>query len=170
MRIGVPTALGALVAVAAAATPGRAQNVPGWEHEAEAGVQFAYFTGNARELTVRCKGAQVEVVFYIEATVVDPALRARDSAVLALVMDDRDDLEWIPTRLVPERDVVSIGVGGTAANGLAHDMANATKSIVVSVMTEPPKAGSVQYNRSQFPVFGAAAAIKAAYAACGIPF
>jgi hypothetical protein len=160
----------AIALTAAASSPAGAQNVPGWVHEAAAGVQFAYFTGKDAELAVRCKGPQVEVVFYIDTRVADAALRDRTSGVLTMVVDGTDDLQWIQSRLVAETGVITIGVGGGAANDMAHTIANATKSVMVSVMTEPPKPDAVQYNRSQFPVFGAGDAIKAAYAACGMPF
>ena len=67
-------------------------------------------------------------------------------------------------------DVIQVGVGGDDANDLAHSFAAATSSVVVSLFPMEPTPTSMPYNNAVFPVDGAAAAIKAAYAACGIKF
>jgi hypothetical protein len=158
------------VAVAATAGPAPAQVVQGWSHEAASGVNYAYFSMPAAELTVRCKGASVEVVYYLDLATLDPALTGRTSAVLSLVVDNSADLLWTTSNLVVETGIVSLGVGGRAASDLAHDFAGAASSIEVSILTGPPQNDSVQYNREQFPIYGAADAIKAAFAGCGIKF
>jgi hypothetical protein len=166
-RLSCALVLAAAVAAPAAAS---AQVVAGWSHEDASGVHFAYFTTPSTELTVRCKGASVEVVYYLDLATLDPALKGRANAVLSVVVDDSTDLLWTSSALVVETSVVSIGVGGRAASDLAHDFARAGRSIAVSILTGPPQNDSVQYNRALFPVYGAADAIKAAYAGCGIKF
>jgi hypothetical protein len=156
--------------VAMAAVTASAQVVPGWTHEAASGVEFAFFTRAQQELTVRCKGRDVEVVYYIDAAALDPALRGLSNAVFAVVIDDSPELRWTDSRLVIDAGIVSVGIGGKPASDLAHDIAGAKASVVVSVLTGPPAADSVQYDRVPFPIYGAGDAIKAAYAGCGIPF
>jgi hypothetical protein len=161
----------AMAVLAASAAPAPAEVVPGWEHEAAAGgVNLAFTTGDHQELTVRCRNDAVEVVFYVDASTIDPMLVGRLSAVLAVMIDDSDEFQWIQSKLVAEPGVISIGVGGPAADQVTRSIAGATKSVAVSILTEPPKTGTVQYNRAQFPISGAAGAIKMAYAGCGIKF
>ncbi len=161
----------ALVAFAATGTiPASAQNVAGWSHEDAKGVHFAYYATPQAELTVRCKGPDVEIVYYFDSAALDPALKGKANTVFAVIVDDAQDLLWSSTKLVVEAGVTSVGVGGRAASDLARDFATAARSIEVSLMTGPPQADSMQYNHREFPTYGAADAIKAAYAGCGIPF
>jgi hypothetical protein len=165
-----------LVAIAAAAAavllagPSAAQVVGGWAYEKAVGVNFAYFTGDQQELSVRCKGKDVEVVYYIDPAVLDPALRKLSGVEFAVNVDDSDEIEWTDSHLIVESDVVYVGVGGQVAADLAHEIATANKIVVVSILTGPPSPNSMHYNRAGFPIHGAADAIKAAYAGCGIPF
>jgi hypothetical protein len=147
-----------------------AQVVAGWSHEAAGGVEFAYYTKGLAELTVRCKGAAVEVVYYVDAAAIDPALKGHANAVMAVIVDDAPDLMWINSSLIGEPGVMSIGVGGRDADELARQIAAASRSIVVSILAGPPQPTTPQYNPSQFPIYGAADAIKAAYAGCGIRY
>ena len=159
------------VVLAASAAPAPAQVVTGWEHEAGAGgVNFAFYTGANQELTIRCRNDAVEVVFYVDASTIDPMLVGRLSAVLAVVIDDSDEIQWIQSKLVAEPGVISIGIGGQAADQVTRSIAAATRAVAVSILTEPPKTDTVQHNRAQFPIAGATDAIKAAYAGCGIKF
>jgi hypothetical protein len=166
-RFGLGCAFAATVTMAGAAS---AQVVAGWAHESVSGVEFAYFTRQTEELTVRCKGPAVEVVYYVDAAVLDPALKGRSTVVLAVSLDNATDFLWTSSRLVAESGIISIGVGGSAASDLAHDLAAATRSIAVSILDGPPQADSVPYNRVDFPIYGAADSIKAAYAGCGIKY
>src|SRR4029077_6117853 len=61
-----------LTAAAIAAFDGSAsaQVVAGWSHETAGGVEFAYYTKGLAELTVRCKGSAVEVVYYVDAAAI----------------------------------------------------------------------------------------------------
>jgi hypothetical protein len=160
----------ALLLLAAGNTAASAQVVAGWQHESAAGVEFAFFSLSTAELTVRCKGAAVEVVYYIDSAVLDPGLKGRGNAVFAVAIDDPTDIRWKSSTLQAEPDVVSIGVGGADADRLAHDVANAQRGVVVGLYATVPDASTPQYNTSQFPIYGAADAIKAAYAACGIKY
>jgi hypothetical protein len=161
---------GAALLATLGCTAASAQVVAGWQHESASGVEFAFFTLPTVELTVRCKGPAVEVVYYIDAAALDPTLKGRSNAVFAVAIDDPSDIRWKSTTLQAEPDVVSIGVGGADADGLAREFANAQRGIVIGVYATPPDASTPQYNTSQFPVFGAADAIKAAYAGCGIKY
>jgi hypothetical protein len=157
----------ALVALAA---PAAAQVVPGWSHEADAGIHFAYFAQRGAELAVRCKGSAVEVVLYMDSALLDPMLQTRTKAIFALVVDGSDRMQWVETRLVIERAVASIGVGGQNADRLARAIGAASDSIATSLFVTPPAPDAVEYNRTRFPVHGALDAIKAAYDGCGIAF
>ena len=90
--------------------------------------------------------------------------------MLAVAIDDSDEIQWIQSKLVAEPGVISIGVGGQPADQVTRSIAAATRAVAVSILTEPPKTDTVQYNRAQFPIAGATDAIKAAYAGCGIKF
>jgi hypothetical protein len=148
-----------------------AETAPGWQHESgDGGVNFAFYAGAQQELTIRCRGDAVEVVYYVDAATIDPALLGRLSAVLTVVIDDADEVQWIDSRLIAEPGVISIGVGGQPADDVARSIAMAERSVAVSILTGPPRSDSVAYNRALFPVTGAADAIKASYAACGIRF
>jgi hypothetical protein len=161
-----------LTAAAIAAFDGSAsaQVVAGWSHETAGGVEFAYYTKGLAELTVRCKGSAVEVVYYVDAAAIDPALKGRINAVFAVLLDDAPDVLWINSSLISEPGVVSIGIGGKDADELARQLATASRSILVSILTGPPQPTSPQYNTAQFPIYGAADAIKAAYAGCGLKY
>jgi hypothetical protein len=158
-----------LAALAPAVGPNvaSAQVVAGWSHETAAGVEFAFFTLRTEELTVRCKGQNVEV-YYVDMSALDPGLKGRPSAVFAVVVDGAAETLWTGSRLIAESNVVSIGVGGAMAADLTRRIAGAARNIQVSILVGPPQLDSVQYNVAHFPVHGAADAIKAAYAGCGI--
>jgi hypothetical protein len=160
-------ALGASLIAAAGAS---AQVVAGWGRETVSGVEFAFFSGRGAELTVRCKGNAVEVVYFVNSAALDPALRNRLTAVMAVLVDDSPEYRWKTSRLISEPGVTSVGVGGEDANVLAHDLGNAARRIVVGILTAPPQLGSVPYNTTEFPIYGAADAIKSAYAGCGIKY
>jgi hypothetical protein len=161
-------ALGALLIVAGSGAS--AQVVAGWGRESVSGVEFAFFSGRGAELTVRCRGNAVEVVYYIDSAALDPALRNRATAVMAVLVDDSPEYVWKTSRLISEAGVASVGIGGEDANALAHDLGNAARRIVVGILTGPPQLGSVPYNTTEFPIYGAADAIKSAYAGCGIKY
>jgi hypothetical protein len=170
VRHGIPPLVFAL-AVASGA-PATAQVVAGWAHESASGVEFAFFTEVSRrqELAVRCKGPAVEVVYYMDAAALDPALKGRPDAIFAVALDDSAEYRWKSTRMISEPGVASIGIGGQDADLLARDFAAATRKIVVSIFTETPTPASNQYNTATFPIYGAADAIKTAFARCGIRF
>ena len=100
-----------LLAVTASAASGSAwpQIVPGWAHESASGVEFAYYTLSNAELTVRCKGPFVEVVYYVDVAALDPGLKGKSSAVFAVAIDDEADFRWKSSSLVMEAGVTSIG-------------------------------------------------------------
>lgn len=163
-------ALVAVTLTGSLAGPASAQIVAGWQHEAEAGVQFAFFSAADQELAVRCRGDEVEVVYYLAASALDPAIKGLPMADLGFIVDSSPNLVWIPSNVVVDGNVIQVGVGGDDANDLAHNFANAANSVVVSLFPMEPTVTSKPYNNTVFPIVGAADAIKAAYAACGIKF
>jgi len=163
-------ALVAAVTLGVAPFPALAQAPAVWQHEGDADVQFAFLSAADRELAVRCSGDQIEVVYYISVDALDPAIKGLSLADIAFLVDKSSDLIWVPSAVVLDGNVVQIGVGGDDANDLAHSFATATDSVVVSLFPMEPTPTSMPYNNAVFPVAGAADAIKAAYAACGIKF
>jgi hypothetical protein len=164
-RLAIAAALAATLAA-----PAAGQVVPGWSHEADAGIHFAFYAQRGAELAVRCKGSAVEVVLYMDSALLDPMLQTRTKAIFAVVVDGSERMQWVETRLVIERAVASIGVGGQNADRLARAIGAASDSIATSLLVAPPGPDAVEYNRTVFPVHGAREAIKAAYDGCGIAF
>jgi hypothetical protein len=110
------------------------------------------------------------VVFYVETAALDPVLKGRPSAIFGIVIDDSDQVLWVEGKLIAEGSFTSIGVGGGAADQIARNIALATRSVAASILAMPPRTDVPQYNRAQFPIAGAADAIKTAYAGCGRGF
>jgi hypothetical protein len=151
----------AMLAVpAAAAAP--------WLYTANADVHSAAVGTRDGKLEVRCKGKTVEVAFYMASGDVDPAVGVRPSAIFALRVDNSDQVLWVQSKFVAAAGVTSVGFGGSGADQTARALANATQKVTASLMPEPPTQTTPQYNRTDFPLDGAADAIRAAYAGCGI--
>jgi hypothetical protein len=155
---------------AVAVDHGSAQIVAGWTYEAGAGTHLAFFAARDRELLVQCRGNKVEVILYIDPAALDPALKDRRTAVFAVGIDDGNEVLWRETPILAETGVISVVIDGELADEIARAIAVATRSIAVAMLTEAPKISSAVYNRGQFPIHGAADAIKAAYAGCGITY
>ena len=142
----------------------------GWTHVTMARDHYAQVSDRGDQLVVHCLGDAREIVLYVDQSTLDPALKGRPSALLAIVIDNSDQVLWVPGKLITVRDKISIGVGGPAADGLVHSIAAATRKVRTSIVTEMPRPETPHYNPTDFPVDGAATAIKAAYDGCGIPF
>jgi hypothetical protein len=142
---------------------------PRWTHSATpSGENSAFYRDRGTELIFRCLGSSVELVLYVDLGRIDPNVRAQRTAYMGLIVDD--NLYWFEGRLITDATTISIGAGGRAANDFAHYIANAARTVSTSVLTQPPGPGSLHYNYMEYPVEGAANAIKAAYAGCGIPY
>jgi hypothetical protein len=128
----------------------------------------ARYNERGNELLIRCLGGALELVWYIDLPALEPAMRGRTSAFFALEIGDQT--LWFEGRLITDATTVSIGVGTRTANDFAHFIAGANGSITLSLLTTAPGIGSFRYNQLQVPLVGAAEAIKAAYAGCGIPY
>jgi hypothetical protein len=145
-------------------------------HSAVGAENTARYRDQSNELVIRCLGGALELVWYIDLRALEPALRGRTTAFFA--MDIGDQTLWFEGRLIADATTSSIGVGTRTANDFAHFIAEAKGSISLTLFTEAPSAGSLSgarrapdpYNRVQIPIDGAADAIKAAYAGCGIPW
>ncbi len=147
-----------------------AQIAQGWSQREAGGFHLASYKLPLAQLTVRCKGAAVEVIYEIAPDEFEIGVRGRPEAVMGVVIDGSSDLLWTTGNIGLDRTVASLTVGGQAAGELAHKLADAAREVVVSILIAPPDNNSVDYNRLEFPVDGAADAIKAAYAGCGIKF
>ena len=168
-----------LLAVAACAAglsvlavqPVAAQGNPGWSYFSVDAEHSARVSDGGDELVIRCKGMAREIVLYLDTTTLDPALRGQPSAVLAVVVDGAGSILWLRGRLIADGRRTSIGFANSNADQFAHSIALATRSVAASLLLgDQPRPDTPRYNSVQFPAAGAAAAIKAAYDGCGIPF
>jgi hypothetical protein len=140
-----------------------------WTHSATpTGENSASYKDLGNELVMRCLGSALELVLYIDLPRVDPDVRGRQTAILALIVDGQ--IYSFQGRLIADNTTASIGIGGRGANDFAHFIADAKTTLSTSLLVQPPGPGSLHYNLMQYPVSGAAAAISAAYAGCGIPY
>jgi hypothetical protein len=137
-------------------------------HSAAGAENTARYKDSNNEFVIRCLASSLEMVWYISLPKLEPALRGRTTAMFTL---DIDDQTWgFEGRLVTDATTASIGTGPRTANDFAHFIAEAKISLALSLLTEALSARSVRYNWVQVPIEGAADAIKAAYAGCGIPW
>jgi hypothetical protein len=152
----------------AAAAPGTPPPGGRWMHSAAGAENTARYREGSNEVVLRCLGGAIELVWYIDLRALESALRGRTTAFFA--MEIGDQTLWFEGRLIADATTTSIGVGTRTANDFAHFIAAATSGIGFSLLTTQPSVGAFRYNRVQVPIDGAADAIKAAYAGCGIPW
>jgi hypothetical protein len=165
--VGAAVVSGACLGAAVTVAPTSA-GAASWVHTAMGDVHAASIADRGEKLEVRCRGKAVEVAFYIGTADLDPAIQGRPSAVFGLAVGNSDQVMWLETKFLVSGGVSSIGFGGAAADQIARLLMIATRSVAASLMTMPPSPATPQYNRTEFPLDGAAAAIKAAYAGCGM--
>jgi hypothetical protein len=169
VRWTIAAVLSGFTAVAAGIAPASAQVAPAWSHTTQGEEHTARYKDRGNELLVRCLGNALELVLYVDLPKIDPDVRGRPTAFMALIVDDTE-IYWFQGKLITDNTTASIGVGNRGANDFAHFIANATRTFSTSLLVAPPGPGSLHYNIMQYPIEGAAAAIKAAYAGCGIPY
>jgi hypothetical protein len=158
---------GTIMAAVVAPVPAAAAS---WIYTAAADVHAASITDRDGKLEVRCKGRAVEIAFHFATAGLDAAMQERPSAIFGLTVDNSDQVLWVQTKFVMSGAETSIGFGGAAADQTARALTIATRKVAASLMTEPPSPATPQYNRTEFPLDGAADAIKAAFAGCGIAY
>jgi hypothetical protein len=157
------------VLTAGAAMPAAAQAPQRWSLTVQGGEHTVSYKERGNELVIRCLGNSLELVLYVDLPTIDPDIRGRPTAIMALIIDD-NDIYWFQGKLITDATTASVGVANRAANDFVHFIVGAQRTFSTSLLVAPPGPGSLHYNIRQYPIEGAAAAIKAAYAGCGIPF